>query len=50
MAQSIGLRSVGVSVPDRVLTNDHWRIHHPEMVRDVEGRTWMWRRPIQPLQ
>ncbi len=47
MSKSIGLQSVGVSVPDRVLTNDHWRVHHPEMVRDVEGRTWMWRKPME---
>ncbi len=47
MTQSIGLKSVGVSVPDRVLTNDHWRERHPQTVSEVEGRTWMWRKPME---
>lgn len=47
MEQSIGLQSVGVSVPDRVLTNDHWRMRHPQMVAEAEGRTWMWRKPME---
>ena len=47
MARSIGLQSVGVSVPDRVLTNDHWRDRHPQMISDVEGRIWMWRKPME---
>lgn len=44
---SVGIQSVGVSVPDRVLTNDHWRERHPQMISDVEGRTWMWRKPME---
>lgn len=46
MLQSIGLNSVGVSVPDRVLTNDHWRRSHPELVAEAEGRQWMWKKPM----
>lgn len=44
---AIGLQSVGVSVPDRILDNDHWRRHHPQMISDVEGRIWMWRKPME---
>ena len=47
MEPAIGLQSVGVSVPDRVLTNDFWRQRHPQMVSDAEGRTWMWRKPME---
>ena len=45
--QSVGLQSVGVSAPGRVLTNDYWRRRHPQMVSDAEGRTWMWRKPME---
>lgn len=38
------LRSLAVRFPSRVMTNDHWREHHPEMVADIErqmlNRTW----------
>ena len=47
MTQSVGLRSVGVSVPDRALTNDYWRERHPQLVADIEGRIWMWRKPME---
>ena len=47
MSVSIGLQSVGVSVPDRILDNDHWRQGHPQMISDVEGRIWMWRKPME---
>ena len=44
---SIGLQSVGVSVPDRILDNDHWRRRYPQMISDVESRIWMWRKPME---
>jgi 3-oxoacyl-[acyl-carrier-protein] synthase III len=44
---SIGLQAVGVSVPDRILDNDHWRRNHPQMISEVEGRIWMWRKPME---
>ena len=44
---AIGLRSVGVSAPDRVVTNDHWRRNHPHLVSEAEGRIWMWRKPME---
>ena len=47
MAQSIGLESVAVSTPDRVLTNDHWRSRHPQLVREAENRLWMWKKPME---
>lgn len=46
MKQSVGLRSVGVCVPDRVLTNDHWRRNHPDTVAEAESRIWMWKKPV----
>lgn len=30
------LRAIAVRYPDRELTNDHWRTHHPEMVARLE--------------
>lgn len=42
---SAGILSLAVSVPDRILTNDHWREHHPEIVAQAEERIWMWKTP-----
>lgn len=44
---SIGLESLAVSVPDRVLTNDYWRRKHPQLVAEAEGRIWMWKKPME---
>ncbi len=38
MSKSIGLHSIAVKVPDRVLTNDYWRRQHPELVAQAEER------------
>ena len=43
---AVGMLSLGVSVPDRVLTNDHWRLKHPLVVSDAENRIWMWKKPV----
>lgn len=40
---SVGLQSIAVSVPERVLTNDHWRRNYPELVAKAEERLWMWK-------
>ncbi|MCP3962695.1 MAG: hypothetical protein GY719_33065 [bacterium] len=45
MARASGLHSLAVSVPDRVLTNDHWRKNHPRLVADAEEDLWMWKQP-----
>lgn len=42
---SIGLRSIAVSVPDQILTNDHWRKNQPRLVAEAEERIWMWKKP-----
>ncbi|MEE8525663.1 MAG: 3-oxoacyl-[acyl-carrier-protein] synthase III C-terminal domain-containing protein [Thermoanaerobaculia bacterium] len=47
MMQSIGLESVAVSTPERVLTNDHWRSRYPQQVREAENRLWMWKKPME---
>lgn len=46
VGNAVGLLSVGVSVPDRVLTNDYWRQNHPQVVAEAENRLWMWKKPI----
>ncbi len=46
VGNSVGLLSVGVSVPDRVITNDHWRRNFPQLVAEAENRIWMWKKPV----
>ena len=45
MARASGFYSLAVSVPDRILTNEHWRENHPQMVADAEEALWMWKQP-----
>lgn len=40
---SVGLEAVAVSVPERVVTNDHWHRNYPELVAKAEERLWMWK-------
>ncbi|MEM7350267.1 MAG: 3-oxoacyl-[acyl-carrier-protein] synthase III C-terminal domain-containing protein [Acidobacteriota bacterium] len=35
MTRSIGLHSLASSVPEQVLTNEHWREHHPRQVAEA---------------
>ena len=42
---SVGMQALAVSVPDRVVTNDHWRKTQPQMVAEMEKRIWMWKKP-----
>ena len=42
VGNSVGLLSVGVSVPDRVITNDHWRRNFPQLVAEAENRIRPW--------
>ncbi len=56
MSKSIGLHSIAVSVPDCVVTNDHWREHHPALVARAQARldtairpvTWQRDAPSRP--
>ncbi len=41
----VGIRSLAVSVPERVITNDHWHQNHAELVAHAEEKIWMWKRP-----
>ncbi|RMH22038.1 MAG: 3-oxoacyl-ACP synthase [Acidobacteria bacterium] len=43
--RAIGIQALAVSVPDRVLTNEHWRQTQPELVARAEERIWMWKPP-----
>lgn len=45
MQHSIGLRSLAVAVPDRVITNDFWHQSYPDVVAAAEERIWMWKKP-----
>jgi 3-oxoacyl-[acyl-carrier-protein] synthase-3 len=38
MRVAAGMRALAVNFPKTVRTNDFWRKHHPEMVRDAEER------------
>lgn len=40
---SVGIQAIAVSVPDRVVTNDHWRRNYPEVIAKAEERLWMWK-------
>ncbi len=40
-----GMRSLAVSAPDRILTNEHWIEHHPQTVAQAQERIWMWKQP-----
>lgn len=41
----VGIRSLAVSVPDRVISNDHWHQNHAELVARAEEKIWMWKKP-----
>lgn len=49
-SKGVGMLSLGVSVPDRVLTNDHWRLNHPQVLADAENRIWMWKKPVDQTE
>ncbi|MEM6794628.1 MAG: beta-ketoacyl synthase N-terminal-like domain-containing protein [Acidobacteriota bacterium] len=42
---SVGMQALAVSVPDRVVTNDHWRTTQSKLVEEAEKRIWMWKKP-----
>lgn len=45
MLEAVGLLSVASALPKRLLENDHWRRHHPDLVAQAEQKIWMWKRP-----
>ena len=45
MSRANGLLSLAISVPERILTNEHWRENHPDLVAHAEERLWMWKEP-----
>ena len=49
MMLQAGIKSVAVSFPPTVRTNDYWRTHHPEMVREVVERAQLkvWSPPSE---
>ncbi|MEM1201916.1 MAG: 3-oxoacyl-ACP synthase III family protein [Acidobacteriota bacterium] len=42
---SAGLLALAAAVPNRILTNDHWRRRQPDLVARAQQRIWMWKRP-----
>ena len=47
MSTHVGMQSLAVSVPDRVVTNEHWRRCQPQLVAEAENRIWMWKKPLK---
>lgn len=45
MLRNVGIRALAVSVPDRVITNEHWRRTQSRLVEEAEKRSWLWTRP-----
>lgn len=45
MLDAVGLLAVASALPKRLLDNDHWRRHHPDLVAQAEQKIWMWKRP-----
>ena len=45
MSKSVGMQALAISVPDRVVTNEHWRRTQPQLVAEAEKRIWMWKKP-----
>lgn len=49
-SKAVGMLSLGVGVPDRVLTNDHWRLNYPQVLAEAENRIWMWKKPVDQTE
>ncbi len=45
MSQSVGMKSLAISVPAHVRTNDFWYENYPEIVSEAEKRIWFWKKP-----
>ncbi len=50
MTQSIGMKSLAISVPEHVRTNDYWYRNYPEIVSEAEKRIWFWKKPKNFLE
>ncbi len=50
MTQSVGMKSLAISVPEHVRTNDFWYDNHPEIVAEAEKRIWFWKKPENWLE
>ena len=50
MRQSVGMKSLAISVPDLVRTNDFWYEKYPEIVAEAEKRIWFWKKPADWLE
>ncbi len=50
MHQSVGMKSLAVSVPEDVRTNDFWYDAFPEIVAEAEKRIWFWKKPDNWLE
>lgn len=47
--KAVGIRSVAVSVPSILRTNDYWRAKHPSMVADAEAElARLWKKHTTP--
>ncbi|MEM9555927.1 MAG: beta-ketoacyl synthase N-terminal-like domain-containing protein [Acidobacteriota bacterium] len=39
----VGPLALAIAVPDRIVTNDHWRSRQPQLVAQAEEKIWMWK-------
>ncbi|MCG8461253.1 MAG: hypothetical protein MI919_33620, partial [Holophagales bacterium] len=42
----VDVEALAISVPERIVTNEHWRKTQGRLVREAEKRIWMWKRPL----
>ena len=50
MKQSIGMKSLAISVPEQIRTNDFWYENYPEIIAEAEKRIWFWKKPKNFLE
>ena len=45
MKQAVGMKSLTISIPEHVRTNDFWYESYPQIVSEAEKRIWLWKKP-----
>ena len=45
MNQPVGIKSLAISIPEHIRTNDYWYDKYPEIVAEAEKRIWFWKKP-----
>ncbi len=50
MSQPVGIKSLAISIPEHIRTNDYWYDTYPEIVAEAEKRIWFWKKPKDFLE